>query len=177
MTISIKEKILYSANIVIEEKGLNSFTLDEVAKEAGVSKGGLLHYYSNKESLIKELIKKYVDLFETRIESDAIDESNNSKWLISYIQEQYNQSKIDTNTMYGILAAVASNQNLLQPVLDKRKQWVEKINKTKDPVLALIISFACDGIAFSNLLGLDVLDECQKSKLVERLITLVKECY
>jgi AcrR family transcriptional regulator len=175
MTISIKEKILYSANKVIEEKGLNSFTLDEVAKEAGVSKGGLLHYYSNKESLIRGLIEKYVELFERSIQSDA-DESN-SKWLISYIQEQYNQSKIDTNTMYGLLAAVASNQNLLQPVLDKRKQWVEKINKTKDPVLALIISFACDGIAFSNLLGLDVLDECQKSKLVERLITLVKECY
>jgi AcrR family transcriptional regulator len=175
MTISIKEKILYSANKVIEEKGLNSFTLDEVAKEAGVSKGGLLHYYSNKESLIRGLIEKYVELFERSIQSDA-DESN-SKWLISYIQEQYNQSKIDTNTMYGLLAAVASNQNLLQPVLDKRKQWVEKINKTKDPVLALIISFACDGIAFSNLLGLDVLDECQKSKLVERLISLVKECY
>ncbi|QAA32906.1 TetR/AcrR family transcriptional regulator [Clostridium manihotivorum] len=177
MTISIKEKILYSANKVIEEKGLNSFTLDEVAKEAGISKGGLLHYYSNKESLIKGLIEKYVDLFETRIQSDDVDESKNSNWLISYIQEQYNQSKIDTNTMYGLLAAVASNQNLLQPVLDKRKQWVDKINKTKDPVLALIISFACDGIAFSNLLGLDVLDECQKSKLVERLITLVKECY
>jgi AcrR family transcriptional regulator len=175
MTISIKEKILYSANKVIEEKGLNSFTLDEVAKEAGVSKGGLLHYYSNKESLIRGLIEKYVELFERSIQSD-VDESN-SKWLISYIQEQYNQSKIDTNTMYGLLAAVASNQNLLQPVLDKRKQWVEKINKTKDPVLALIISFACDGIAFSNLLGLDVLDECQKSKLVERLISLVKECY
>ncbi|WP_160673968.1 TetR/AcrR family transcriptional regulator [Clostridium sp. C8-1-8] len=175
MTISIKEKILYSANKVIEEKGLNAFTLDEVAKEAGISKGGLLHYYSNKESLIRVLIEKYVELFERSIQGD--DDESNSNWLISYIQEQYNQSKIDTNTMYGLLAAVASNQNLLQPVLDKRKQWVEKINKTKDPVLALIISFACDGIAFSNLLGLDVLDECQKSKLVERLISLVKECY
>lgn len=179
MNSSSKERILDVANKVIAEKGLNCFTLDEVAKAAGISKGGLLHHYPSKDKLIKALIENYIDLFQSRVSEreKTLSEASPCNWLVSFIYEQFNQCKLDTNTMYCLLAAVASKQDLLHPVLEKRKEWIEKINDCKDPIMALIISFACDGIAFSNLLGLEVFPEDTKAELMERLVNLSKECY
>jgi len=179
MDMTVKERILLEANKVIAEKGLNRFTLEEVAKEAGVSKGGLLHYYPSKDKLIKGLIENYIVTLEAKVSNIQQTISNHTphNWLISFIHEQFNQCKIDSTTMYGLLAAVASNQELLEPVLEKRKEWFEKINKSKDPIMGIIISFACDGIAFSNLLGLEVFPEDIKAKLMNRLIEMSKDCY
>lgn len=179
MNNSTKSRILDAANKVIEKKGLNCFTLDEVAKEADISKGGLLHHYPSKDKLIEGLIENYLDLLQSRISEreKTLSEVSPCNCLLSFIYEQFNQCKLDTNTMYGLLAAVASNQELLNPVLEKRKERFEKITECKDPIMALIISFACDGMAFSNLLGLEVLPEDTKAKLMERLINLSKECY
>ena len=50
-----KEKeleILRAATRVLSERGFDAFTMDEVAKEAGLAKGTLFLYYKRKEDLI-----------------------------------------------------------------------------------------------------------------------------
>ena len=47
-----KDKILKMAKEIILEKGVNHFTLEEVAKGAGISKGGLLYHFNSREALI-----------------------------------------------------------------------------------------------------------------------------
>jgi AcrR family transcriptional regulator len=175
----VKEKILDVAYKLITEKGLNSFTLEEVAKEAGISKGGLLYHYPSKDKLMKGLIENHIELFQAKVSEreKTLPSGSPNSWFVSYIQEQFNMVKVDSNTMSGIIAAFALNQELLQPVLESRKEWLEKIDQLKDPILGLIISLACDGIAFSNVLGLEVYPEKTKAMLMERLIELTKECY
>lgn len=175
----VKDKILETANKIIAENGITSFTIEEVAKEAGISKGGLLYHYPSKDKLIRALIENYIESFESKISERerALPNSCSNNWFISYIQEQFSQAKVNSGTMNGIIAAAALNQDLLQPVLEKRKEWLNKISSSKDPMLGIIISFACDGIAYSNLLGLEPFPEETKEKLMERLISLTKECY
>jgi AcrR family transcriptional regulator len=179
MDVSVKEKILCEANKIIAEKGLNSFTLEEVAKGAGVSKGGLLYHYHSKDQLIKGLIEYYIEQCENRIMEREKSEIENSpsNSLISFIHEQFSQTMTDSNMMAGFLAAISMNQELLEPVRKKRKEWLEQINNLEDPIMGMIISFACDGIAFSKLLGLDVFTDDTKLKVQERLINLTKDCY
>lgn len=168
MDISVKERILCEANKVIANKGLNCFTLEEVAREAGVSKGGLLYHYPSKDKLIKSLIEYHIEQFECRITS--------SNWLTSFIKEQFNQNTADTNTMAGFLAAIAMNQELLEPVREKRKEWFQNICNLDDPIMAMIICFACYGIAFSNLFGLGALSDADMRKIKDRMISLSEEC-
>lgn len=61
--------------------------------------------------------------------------------------------------------------------LFQRKEWWEKLNKLKDPVLGIIISIACDGIALSSLLSIDRFQNKTKEKVMERLIDLTKKYY
>ena len=46
-----KAKIVSAAIAVMERDGARALTLDKVAREAGVSKGGLTHHFKLKQEL------------------------------------------------------------------------------------------------------------------------------
>ncbi len=50
-----KTKIIQAARKVFAEKGYHDTTMDDIAKEIGVSKGALYSYFKSKEDLLKEL--------------------------------------------------------------------------------------------------------------------------
>ena len=65
MSISItRQKILTAASQIVQCKGVAKLTLEAVAKEAGLSKGGLLYHFSNKEALIEGMIVRGVEDYE-----------------------------------------------------------------------------------------------------------------
>ncbi|WP_415841676.1 TetR/AcrR family transcriptional regulator, partial [Paenibacillus macerans] len=55
---SKRNAILQAAAKVARESGVEHLTLDAVAQEAGVSKGGLLYHFPNKEELISGMVKQ-----------------------------------------------------------------------------------------------------------------------
>jgi len=50
-----KSKIVEAARVVFAKKGYHDATMDDVAKEVGVSKGALYSYFKSKEDLLKEI--------------------------------------------------------------------------------------------------------------------------
>ena len=50
-----KSKIVEAARIVFAKKGYHDATMDDIAKEVGVSKGALYSYFKSKEDLLKEI--------------------------------------------------------------------------------------------------------------------------
>jgi len=50
-----KSKIIEASRIVFAKKGYHDATMDDVAKEVGVSKGALYSYFKSKEDLLKEI--------------------------------------------------------------------------------------------------------------------------
>jgi AcrR family transcriptional regulator len=50
-----KSNIIEAARIVFGKKGYHDATMDDVAKELGVSKGALYSYFKSKEDLLKEI--------------------------------------------------------------------------------------------------------------------------
>ncbi len=57
----IIDELLVATEQVVIEKGISHLTLEAVAVKAGVSKGGLLHYFPNKNSLIQALVQRSAD--------------------------------------------------------------------------------------------------------------------
>lgn len=56
-----KERLFRAAIHVALENGFGKVTLDAVARQAGVSKGGLLHHFASKKDLIRAMLKHYAD--------------------------------------------------------------------------------------------------------------------
>ena len=66
------EIILEAANEVLRKGGARALTIDAVAAEAGLSKGGVLHHYASKDALILALVgRKLTELREGIIACEA----------------------------------------------------------------------------------------------------------
>lgn len=55
----LKEEILHSAARVLLKKGIEKSTMDDIAMEAGMTKGGLYWHFKNKEELIKAIFEDF----------------------------------------------------------------------------------------------------------------------
>jgi AcrR family transcriptional regulator len=58
-----KEKIIKAAFKIFTKKGYHQSTMDNIAKEIGVSKGALYQYFKNKRELLNEIVLSYHAMF------------------------------------------------------------------------------------------------------------------
>ncbi|MCD7896164.1 MAG: TetR/AcrR family transcriptional regulator [Planctomycetaceae bacterium] len=59
---------LLAAEKIVTTRGIGAATYENVAREAGVSKGGLLHHFPTKRELILATFDNYVDVMRRRRE-------------------------------------------------------------------------------------------------------------
>src|SRR5688572_18263189 len=59
-------RILDAAEQLVADQGASNLTLDAVAQAAGVSKGGLLYHYPNKDALLAAMIERHCDDLDER---------------------------------------------------------------------------------------------------------------
>lgn len=51
-------RLLDVAAQTLRDQGMAGLTLDAVAKEAGVGKGGLLHHFPSKDALVEAVLRR-----------------------------------------------------------------------------------------------------------------------
>lgn len=66
-----RQAILAAALHVFAERGFAAARLEDVAARAGIAKGTLYLYFSNKEALFEDLIRSYVSPVLDRVEAAA----------------------------------------------------------------------------------------------------------
>ena len=83
----LRATLLDAAEAVVARQGIANLTLESVAAEAGMSKGGLLHHFRTKDRLIEALVRRAAEnwracaimtLAEGLSSSRPIDESTGS---------------------------------------------------------------------------------------------------
>jgi AcrR family transcriptional regulator len=62
----LQDKMLDAAEAVIVRQGIANLTLDAVAVEAGISKGGLLHHFPTKDRLVEALVTRSAENWRAR---------------------------------------------------------------------------------------------------------------
>src|SRR6185436_3441781 len=78
--------ILEAAERVIVRSGVEKATIDEVAREAGVSKGGVLHHFPSKEAIIVGLVGMLVTKFEAEVLAlQALDPEPNGSFTRAFL--------------------------------------------------------------------------------------------
>ena len=167
-----KSSILKAANNVIYEKGITGFTIEEVANRAGVSKGGLLHHYKSKDELIGAMIENLVQKLNkaTKDRVRHTPDYTEADMLCASVIECFNAVKAHSEINAGLFAAAALNRDLLGPIIEDAEETMKRIGSSKDPVFSLIAILASECLVFMELLGLDVVPEELKDKVLIRLL-------
>lgn len=169
-----RDLIITAASKVVLQRGASRMTLEAVAKEAGVSKGGLLYHFPSKEALIEGMIEHMVQGLTERIRKEYEQDdygTNQGRWLRALTRTNFQSEDLELSA--GLTAAVLLQPELLEAnrrAYESRQTLIEQDGV--DIVWANIIRLVGDGIWFSELLGFTPPKEPLKTQILERLLSL-----
>ena len=183
MSINARDSILAAAAQLISREGARRLTLDAVAAEARLSKGGLLYHFASKDDLIRGLVEALVAQFDAEVEASSVP-GKPGAWTRAYLDASINTGSTAPEfrasrgsaghgpalTSTGIAAAVSNNPALLEPVREAYRRWQQNLESDGiDPVAATMVRLACDGLWLSDLIGLDPLPGPLHRAVVSRM--------
>ncbi len=172
IAMSKRQEIIRSAAIIVHREGAAKLTLAAVAKEAGISKGGLLYHFPNKDSLIQAMVTELMDQFaenlERRVERDP---NPQGRWCRAYAQEVFTHFGELMESNAGLLAAVSNDQEKLQPVRERYSMWMKRMEQDgTDRIASIIIRLAADGLKFNALFGIPTVQGEERMQVMEALL-------
>ncbi|EHQ05507.1 TetR/AcrR family transcriptional regulator [Leptonema illini] len=173
-----REKILEAAYRVVQQHGAGHLTLENVAWEAGVSKGGLLYHFRSKDDLIRGMVEEHVRQ-EERHMHENLGEDPDAKAILRFVIDTAfeGRSGYDEDHEIGaaLLPAILENPALLEPVENLICEMNRKIDELKDPALGYILRLALDGMHFTHMMGIGVIEDWQRKEVFKRMQQLVDE--
>jgi AcrR family transcriptional regulator len=172
-----KELIFKAVSQIVIEDGVEKLTLEAVAHKAGISKGGLLYHFPNKEALIlgviDQLSNRFMEQFDKRAEDD---QDSKGKWTRSYI-DCASPGENDLDSLYTALSAAHfTNPQMLQQLQSFYSEIQNKIEHDEvDPVGATLVRLAIDGLWFAEMFGLAPPGADLRKQVIERLKATIQE--
>ena len=108
-----KEKIIQSAFQVFTKKGYQTTTMDDIAKEVGVSKAALYQYFKNKKELLNEIVLSYHTMIREVIRTaiERQDAHNLAEEVQGAILKKY---RLHHEMLFEIIAIAAHDEEIKQ---------------------------------------------------------------
>ncbi len=166
-----KTRLLDAAARVVASTGAAHLTLDAVAAEAGLSKGGVLYHFPTKRALLQGMLDKLVHEVQERAERFGAEDGATP--LAAWILAEQQQSPTERATSLALLANAAEDPSLLEPARALLEDTFATVTEeTQDPDLSLILLLAAEGMRFLQLLELLPLTAAARKRLFDRLLAL-----
>ncbi|MGJ8572076.1 MAG: TetR/AcrR family transcriptional regulator [Hoeflea sp.] len=153
---ALRLKLLDSAAKLIVDHGLPTLTLENVAREAGVSKGGLLHHYNSKDALIGGLFDMVVDWFDSQVEEVIVlDETRPARFSRAYLQVVANidMSVPAEKRLAVLILMLSSNPHFCARWNSWVDERLQRHHTTDASPMARTLRLAADGLWLSDLGG------------------------
>ncbi len=98
MSDEIKNKILAGSEALFLKYGFKSITMDDIARELGISKKTLYQFFDDKNSLVDQTVSRHIDQEECMCEKLGVEISNPIDYMLMItdsfgdVKKQINQS-------------------------------------------------------------------------------------
>ena len=172
--IQTKENLLRAAAKLITAHGANHLTLERVALEANVSKGGLLHHFPTKLELLRGLVEQLARSFEDdinrQLETEPIGRAG--RWARAYIRATFQPAPEEASLTNALAQIINTQPELVEPI--KKSFEFAAIQILSDGLSApraTAIRMACDGLWFAETSGMSDLTPELRTAMQEELIS------
>lgn len=122
----IKDKILTEAELLFMRYGFKSITMDDVARELGVSKKTLYQFFSDKNDLVNQCVEHYLETLNTMCCSVVENKDLDAISVMLQISEQMNAMirQINPSSMFDL-------KKYFKPAWDKleadRRSFIKRV--------------------------------------------------
>ena len=172
---SSREGILTAAESVALKHGAAHLTLDAVAKEAGVSKGGLLYHFRSKEALLEGMIAHRIDqCVADRQQAELRFPHDKAALLKAIVEAGLDDDDPSRRLNAAVLAATVNSPQLLGPVKDHNKKLFKELSLFSSFERACVVVLAVHGLWLMETLQTSPLTKRQRSQIIEELFSLAE---
>ncbi|MDK2972139.1 MAG: hypothetical protein PWP23_1894 [Candidatus Sumerlaeota bacterium] len=176
---SSREKILAATEALVTRVGAVHLTLDAVAEEAAMSKGGLLYHFKTKRELLQALVVEHLnDKLEALAEQRALLRGANASALETHLKVNLCAEDASSRKMgVALLAAIANDPTLLVPIEERFDDILSEVWGTDEAFNpdAALLWLAVEGLRFFNLMGIQPLTPEQREKVTARVLQLASD--
>jgi AcrR family transcriptional regulator len=175
MRSSKREALLQAAGRVVQRDGASRLTLDAVAAEAGLSKGGLLYHFPNKEALLVALVEALVSRFDGVLATYEARERGPGAFARAYLRAYADPRSLSGDALSAaLLGVVSSDPALLAPLRNAYRVWQRRLDDAGlAPEIAAVVRASVDGLWAADLFGLAPLEAARRASLLAWLLSLV----
>ncbi|MCP3386783.1 TetR/AcrR family transcriptional regulator [Bradyrhizobium sp. CCGUVB4N] len=164
---------LEAAIAIIARDGPGRLTLDAIARESGLSKGGVMHQFRTKEAVLKALLERQMVHFEEFSKGVMAKVSTTSATPeLATELATVREAALSVNSVaLALVAAMVENPGLMSLPRDREMKRVAAIKaEATDPDLAMLRWAAARGLLLSNLFGMSPLSADEHRRLFARLL-------
>jgi AcrR family transcriptional regulator len=179
-TCSARDRVLDAAEHLVASGGGANLTLDAVAQSAGVSKGGLLYHFPNKDALLAAMIERHVDRIDGRCGCmrssfpGACAGGDLKAWVLGVLQVDPALKE----TGAALFAVAANNPALLDGI---RRRYAERVaglaGATQNFALAATVMLAVDGLMLAEAWRMSPFSDGQRAAIVDELLRLTDQAF
>jgi AcrR family transcriptional regulator len=184
--IQTRELILNSAEALVLRDGAGSLTLERVAREASISKGGVLYHFATKAQLIQGLVERLIRHFDRDLdqclEKPATGPGRRTRAFVHATLEgtwdKTSGSRSRGLEIFAVLlAALTTTPKSLAPLQKRYARWQRQMEHDGlEPVRATVVRLATDGLWLCELLGFTSLSQKRRAAVVQEILRLASEC-
>ncbi len=173
-----RRALLAAAERVVTALG-PAFSLDAVAREAGVSKGGLLHHFRSRDSLLAALAAEWTEQFDAAVQR-RLDPADDRPGRVcrAHIRATFDDATVAGGPWVhtSVQTALVAVPEVLERARADAERWqadmaADGLHRQR----VLLISRTLDGEALADLFGRTVEDEASRRELRDLLLALTEE--
>ncbi|NKC31723.1 TetR/AcrR family transcriptional regulator [Falsiroseomonas selenitidurans] len=174
-----RTRILDAAEAIVQARGVPALTLESAARDAGISKGGLLYHYASKEALLAAMLGRLAEVMEADFAATLAAQPEGRgraarALLASALKEPVAACVLQDRAAAVFLAAFHHDPALLDPVRAVFARMRAAIAADGlPPGVGQAIMCATDGLFMVHVFGLYTLTPAELADLraaLERLL-------
>ncbi|MEF2979345.1 TetR/AcrR family transcriptional regulator [Subtercola sp. YIM 133946] len=171
-----RDRVLDAFENILISQGERSATLDAVAAEAGVSKGGLLYHFGSKEALVDGLVERLSDL----VAEDVVNIRTAPRGVVDYfVRSSVNtESELDRAIIAATRLAQGSQPKAQEALKSMQRAWFDVLAEAVgDEAVARTIMLISDGLYYNSALLPTALTETSNraTQNMDELVGIVQE--
>ena len=152
-----RRRLVEAALLVAERNGLDKLTLDAVAAEAGISKGGLLYHFSSRQGLVVAMLEEMGATFLREFDRAVAEDPNPvGRSCRAYVTASL--SKIRSGRWAALFAGALADRELLSVLTGGGSSALESWRRLDEseglePTIGATCRMAIDGLWIWVMLG------------------------
>ncbi|HEX3982384.1 MAG TPA: TetR/AcrR family transcriptional regulator [Acidisoma sp.] len=167
-----RDAAIAAALAIVTREGATRLTIDAIARESGISKGGILHHFRTKEAVLKALLEHQIESGNAVTQSflAGMPPHHPERHLAAQIAAYRSAVAHPKSATFAIATAMAESPELLAELRERGAKRIEIVKaEAQDPTIALVRWSAAMGLSLAEILGLSPVTEEERERLFDYL--------